>query len=452
MSDTVMLIGSGTREHKMAKALNASPHVGKIIWAPGNAGAYSLPKVVKGLDYSKLRTPQDYLALAKETGVQFATTGMEQYLFQGMADTFRDNGIRFFGPGITGAELERQKAIAKCYLTEWGVPTADFGIFASAEKAGTHVFSEPPDKYVKVSGPALGKGALHARNSTEAMAAIYRAKKEFGDSAKLLVIEDTMLGTEASDHVFMNTRPPEGRNPVLLRQKLSKDYKRVGEIYRKDAAGGMVAKGDVGDQTGGMAAYSVPSFCTEEVSRNVHDRILLPIFSGLMDRGIEYCGVMYTALIIDNRGNPRVVEINVRPGSPESEVLDQGKDVYEAMNGVIDGKIEPEDAGLVKKFTVGIVLASGPVDGCLGYPDPNYKKGYPVEGLDEIDDDVGVLFGGVMSPDGGKTHITSGGRVMMLVASDEDPKKAKAKVLANAERVRYPNKYYRDDVAYEEGA
>lgn len=448
MSDTVMLIGSGTREHRIAKALNDSPYVKRIVWAPGNAGAYSLPKVVKGLDYSKLKVPQDYLRLAKESGVQFATTGMEQYLFQGIADEFRDNRIRFFGPGKTAAELERQKAVAKCYLTEWEVPTADFGIFASAEKAHGYIGAILGRKFVKVSGPALGKGALPGETREKALEAVYKAK-EFGDSAKLLVIEDTLRGKEASDHVLLNTRPLSGE-PVFVRLRPSKDYKRVGRIYRKDAAKGMVAKGDTGAQTGGMAAYSPPSFCTKDVSENVKNRILSPIFTGLIGRGTEYCGVLYTALMIDNK-DPFVIELNVRPGSPESEVLDYGKDIYEAMNGVIDGTLKQEDIHSADDYTVGVVLASGPIEDHPGYPEKDYKTGYRIEGLDEIDEDVDVLFGGVALAADGKTLITNGGRVMMLAAQDETAAKAKAKVIANAEKVRYDNKYYRDDVAYEEG-
>jgi len=248
----------------------------------------------------------------------------------------------------------------------------------------------------------------------------------------------------------MNTNP--NGNPVLVVLPLSKDYKRVGEIYRKDSTGGMVARDDVGEQTGGMASYSPPSFFTETVDKRTYERILLPIQNGLLARGIDYCGVLYPALMIDDE-DPYVIEINTRPGSPELEVVwpRVENDIVEVMVGVMDGTLKQEDLRFIDNFTLGVVLASGPIDGHPGYPASGYKTGYKIEGLDEVDDDVTVFLGGTQSPDKGKTILTSGGRIAIVVASGKTPEEAKKKVLANAERIRYDNKYYRDDVAYEEG-
>jgi len=443
---TVLLLGERTREHSLAIGFNESPHVDKIYWPTTNAAAYSLPKVVKG-DYSRLKSVSDYLTLAKDKGVNFATTGWESLLFGGTSDIFNANGVPFFGPGRAGAELERQKAYAKLFMTEFGIPTAPFAIFADPERAKEYIRQTKGQKFVKLSGPGDGKGSFPGFTEQEALQAVDTAR-EFGDPAKLLVVEDRLYGREASVQALLNTR-----GEVMVVLPVAKDYKRVGEMYRTDAADGMVARGDVGGQTGSMGCYSPPSFFTQNVARRTHERILSPLMHGLLKRGIDYCGVVYPGLMIDDSENPTVIEINVRPGSKEWEVIsDRVKnDMLELMLGTMNGTLRQQDLKIADDYTVGVALVSGPIDGHPGYPASGYKTGYPIEGINKVDTDVRVLLGGVSSPDHGKTLITSGGTVAVVVASGKTLREAKEKALRNAESIRYANKFYRDDICYEEG-
>ncbi|MBI4170736.1 MAG: phosphoribosylamine--glycine ligase [Candidatus Aenigmarchaeota archaeon] len=430
MKDNVLVLGSGGREHAISWKLSQSEHVGHVYVAPGNGGTEKTSKCSN----VKLASYKDMLQFAKENGIRMTFVGPEQPLVDGIADSFRRDDIRVFGPGRQGARLEGSKAYAKEFMGCWNVPTATFEShhYAGDAEAFIDVIADDErgytPQYVKASGLAAGKGAISGRTPEDAKRAIRKIMRdyEFGPAGDCVVIEDLLEGEEASLTALVNSH-----KGIIDTFPASQDHKKIGE-------------GETGDNTGGMGAYAPTTLISPELSSIIYKRILEPTISGLREDGISYIGSLYPGIIVKHdNGYPYVLEFNVRMGDPETQALLPllETDFYEAVCNVHDGQHANMTFG--DGYAVCVVLAS------KGYPG-RYEKGKPIEGLDELNEDEGVMafHAGTRYEDG--KFYTSGGRVLGVTARGNTISRARDRAYEAVDRIRFENKYFRKDIGMRE--
>ncbi len=412
----IMVIGKGGREHALVWKLSQSPDVKEIYAVPGNAG---IEKIAKTFPVS----PEDItniIKIAEEIKPNLVVVGPENPLFLGIVDALSQRNFVVFGPTKSAAILEKEKAFAKKFMQKYRIPTAPFKIFDSIGEAKKYIKKKKYPIVVKASGPALGKGSVVCENEKEAFEAIdnIMVKRIFGSAGDKVVIEEFLEGEEASIMIIT-----DGKDYVPLLP--SQDYKR---IYDHDK----------GPNTGGMGAYAPAPIVDVKVWGKVEKKILFPLFEGLKKEKIFFQGVIYIGLMIQNNGDPYVLEFNVRFGDPETQpVLFLLKSdlfwlLYESATGKISQKPEWEE-----KYAVCVVVAA------KGYPG-KYEKGKKIT-IGEIEEDVYVFHAGTKKKD--SALITDGGRVLGVTAKDKDLKKAKDKTYRNLKKIQFDGMYYRKDIA-----
>jgi phosphoribosylamine--glycine ligase len=417
----VLVVGSGGREHALAWRLALSPSVDSVLVTPGNVGiathAQCHAVAVDDLD--------GVVELARQQAADLVVVGPEMPLTLGMADVIRDAGIACFGPGADGAQLEGSKAYAKDLMERAGIPTAGYHLFTQAEEALAHVAKGSGPIVVKASGLAAGKGAIVCANRKEARLAVeaVMVERQFGDAGDMIVIEDYLVGEEASVLALTDGK-------TLAPLVSSQDHKPIGE-------------GDTGLNTGGMGAYAPAPVASPAVMEKVRTRVLEPLLRTLSGDGIEYRGVIYAGLMIDEAGDPWVVEFNCRFGDPEAQVVlplvegDFGQMLMDCARGDIDpGTVRTADGAAVC-----VVLASG------GYPG-EYDKGKPISGLEAADslDDVVVFHAGT-SYDAGRI-VTAGGRVLGVTAFAGGIRPAVDRAYEAVDMIGFEGAYCRRDIAH----
>ncbi len=411
MNKTVLVIGSGGRCHAIVAALGRSPHVGTIYCAPGNAGisraATCVP--IRETEVDRL------LDFAREKGVDLTVVGPEAALAVGIVDRFREAGLRIFGPTRAAARIESSKEFAKTLMQRNGIPTAEYRTFREVSEACEYVKSRPFPAVLKYDGLAAGKGVVIAETYPEAEAALrdMLLDDKFGKGS--VVVEDYLTGPEFSFMCLVSGRHVQ---PLALAQ----DHKRAFD-------------GDKGPNTGGMGAYSPLSFVTAEDEYFALHEIMQRTADALCDEGCPFTGVLYGGLMKTPQGI-KVIEFNARFGDPETEVVlpRMKSDLYEHFTRVADG----EDAGTPEWHdfaTLGIVMAS------KGYPDA-YEKGFPIEGLDDIDGEVFHM--GTDVKDG--QLVTFGGRVLMVVCQGATVSEAREKALREVKKIKCENLFFRKDI------
>jgi phosphoribosylamine--glycine ligase len=416
----VLVIGSGGREHALAWKLAHSPKVTRVLVAPGNAGTAREPLVenVPVTDVAEL------VALAQRENVQFTVVGPEAPLAAGVVDAFRAAGLRIFGPTRAAAQLESSKDYAKQFLVRHNIPTARYQTFSDAAAAHAYIDREGAPIVIKADGLAAGKGVVVAMTLDEAHAAIdmMLLDNKMGDAGARVVIEEFMQGEEASFIVMA-----DGKSALAL--ATSQDHKRL-----KD--------GDQGPNTGGMGAYSPAPVVTPEVHARVMREIILPTLAGMKADGLPYTGFLYAGLMIDDAGQPRVVEFNCRMGDPETQpiMMRLKTDLCDLIEAGIDGRLDEVEAEWDRRVALGVVLAAA------GYPETP-RKGDVISGLPERElEDAHVFHAGSAEQDG--AVVTAGGRVLCVTALGDNIRHAQKTAYEVADSIHFDGMQLRRDIGY----
>jgi len=415
----VLLIGSGGREHAIAWKLAQSKDLNKLYIAPGNPGTAecgeNVPIGVNDID--KL------LDFALQNDVGLVVVGPEDPLANGIVDVFEEAGIKAFGPSGKAAQLEADKAFAKQLMRSSCVSNAEGRTFDRFSDAKAYIASRDEAVVVKAAGLAMGKGVFVCDDPSEGILVAERimCDKIFGSAGDVIIVEDKLLGEEASILAFV-----DGRNIYVMES--SQDHKPVGD-------------GDTGPNTGGMGAYSPAPVVTEDMMNMITREILVPAVDGMNRNGTPYKGVLYAGLMM-TAGGPRVLEFNVRFGDPETQpiLMRLKSDLLKVLLAVCDGRLDMVDLKWDPRPAVCVVMASG------GYPG-DYEKGKKITGLGEAGklEDV-VIFHAGTKVDNGEI-VTNGGRVLGVTALGQTISDAKARAYEAVDKIKFEGAYYRRDIA-----
>ena len=416
----VLIVGSGGREHAIAWKVAQSKKVDKIYCAPGNAGISEVAECVPigAMEFDKL------VAFAKEKEIDLTVIGMDDPLVGGIVDVFEKEGLRVFGPRKNAAILEGSKAFSKDLMKKYHIPTAAYETFTDPEKALEYLETAKMPIVLKADGLALGKGVLICQTLEEAKAGVktLMMDKKFGSAGDEIVIEEFMTGREVSVLSFVDGN-------IVKIMSSAQDHKRA-----KD--------GDQGLNTGGMGNFSPSPFYTEEVDEFCKKYIYQPTVDAMKAEGRPFKGVIFFGLMLTPEG-PKVLEYNARFGDPEAQVVlpRLENDIVDVFEACIDGTLDKVDLKFDNdRATVCVILASD------GYP-VEYKKGFPIEGLEKFKgkDDYYVFHSGTKFNDKGQI-VTNGGRVLGVTATGKDLKEARKKAYEATEWVSFENKYMRHDI------
>ncbi|MFC1905863.1 phosphoribosylamine--glycine ligase [Chloroflexota bacterium] len=416
----ILVVGGGGREHTLAWKLAQSPQIGKVYVAPGNAGTAS---IAENVDIS----PNDFDAmadLANEKDIDLVMVGPEIPLAAGIVDYLHSVGITTFGPTKRATLIESSKSFSKELMFKYGIPCAKSQTFTSLYDAQSFVKLQSFPIVIKADGLAAGKGVIIAATEQEALLALeyVMGSRVFGDAGNTVLIEECMVGKEVSLLVFTD-------GTTVIPMVPACDYKRIGD-------------NDKGLNTGGMGTYSPPGFFDDKLKQDIVEHIAKPVVDAMDKEGKPYRGVLYIGLMMTSEG-PKVLEFNARFGDPETQVLlpRLKTDLVDIMKAIIDGRLNEIDIDWISEPCVGVVMASG------GYPG-KYETGYEIKGLDMLDGDIQVFHAGTKL-DNGKV-LTSGGRVLTVVAMGKSIAEARDKVYTNIPRIAFDGATYRTDIALRE--
>jgi phosphoribosylamine---glycine ligase len=415
----VLVIGGGGREHALVWKISQSTRVTKIYCAPGNAGIGDLAELVP-IAPEEIERLADFAASER---IDLTVVGPELSLTLGIADLFRERGLKLFGPDREAARLEGSKAFAKEILKENSIPTAAFAAFSEPAAAKKFLRELRPPYVVKADGLAAGKGVIICSDRAQAERAIddCLVGKIFGEAGQKMVIEEFLSGEEASFMVLT-----DGESIVPLAS--SQDHKQV---YDEDR----------GPNTGGMGAYSPAPVVTPEMHRLIVREIVEPVLRGLARRGVCYRGVLYVGLMITRNG-PKVLEFNARFGDPECQavLMRLKSDLVPLLEATIDGRLREAEAEWRSEPSVCVVLAA------RGYPG-SYEKGKEIRGLEKLRDwPRGFVFHAGTAKREGRV-VTSGGRVLGVTAWGESFDGAVREAYRAIEAISWDGVHYRRDIA-----
>jgi len=416
----ILVVGGGGREHALVWKIAQSPLVERVYCAPGNAGIARQAECVPigAEDISALRR------FALEKGIDLTVVGPEAPLCSGIADHFRARGLKVFGPSAKAARIEGSKVFAKTLMERHSIPTASFRTFDSADRAQAYVDMVGAPVVVKADGLAGGKAVIVCRTVEEAHEAVKRVmiEGEFGDAGKQVVVEECLVGEEAS--VLALT---DGRAIAVVPS--CQDHKAVYD-------------GDRGPNTGGMGAYSPAPVITPELQRVIERDVIVQAVHALNREGRPYRGVLYAGLMISDEG-PKVLEFNCRWGDPEMQplALRLKSDIVPLLLATVEGRLEEAEVEWDDGAALCVVMASG------GYPG-KYEKGKPISGLDEVEgmEDVVVFHSGTRQEDG--QIFTDGGRVLGVTARGATIAQAQQRAYEAVERIRFDGAHYRTDIGW----
>ncbi len=416
----VLIVGGGGREHAIATAVSKSKKLTKLYCVPGNAGIAEIAECepISVMDFDRIAS----FALEKE--IDLVIVGPDDPLVGGLTDVLEAKGLRVFGPRKNAAILEGSKAFSKDLMKKYGIPTAAYETFDSAEEALKYLETADMPIVLKADGLALGKGVLICNTLEEAKAGVKELMldKKFGSAGNRIVIEEFMTGREVSVLSFTDGK-------TIKPMSSAQDHKRA-----KD--------NDEGLNTGGMGNFSPSPFYTEEVDKFCKEHIYQATVDAMRAEGREFKGVIFFGLMLTEKG-PRVLEYNARFGDPEAQVVltRMKSDVLDVMEACIDGRLAYTPVEFIDDAAVCVILASD------GYP-LEYKKGFEIKGLERFKgkEDYYCFHAGTKFSEDGKV-LTNGGRVLGVTALAPTLKEARKKAYEATEWVSFENKYMRTDIA-----
>ncbi len=438
----ILVIGSGGREHALAWQCAKDNNVQRVYIAPGNAGTALEPKCQNIVLADDTKDHSTIIEFCKNKAIDMVIVGPEAPLVAGIVDACRDAGIPAWGPSAYCAKLEGSKTFAKEFMAQHNIPTAAYQGFTDAKSAKAYVSEQGAPIVIKADGLAAGKGVIVAETVTDAHNAIddMLADNKFGDAGSRVVIEQFLQGEEASFICMI-----DGKN--ILPMATSQDHKRAFE-------------GDTGPNTGGMGAYSPAPVVTSAVHDKVITQIIQPVVDGMNAAGHPYTGFLYAGLMIDESGNPFVIEFNCRFGDPETQpiLMRLQSSMVDLVSQGLAGEL-PKQAKWNERPALGIVIAS------KGYPETS-SKGDAISGLPELDPDnkstvkvfhAGTAFANGKQPDNldaaratdnDKEIVTDGGRVLCVTALADTILDAQQEALAVTGAISFEGAQYRRDIGH----
>ncbi|MHB9794130.1 phosphoribosylamine--glycine ligase [Streptococcus suis] len=412
----LLVVGSGGREHAIAKKLLESEQVGQVFVAPGNDGM-----TLDGIELVNIGISEHsaLINFAKENDIAWTFVGPDDALAAGIVDDFEQAGLKAFGPSRLAAELEWSKDFAKQIMVKYGIPTAAFGTFSNFEEAKAYIEEQGAPIVVKADGLALGKGVVVAETVEQAIEAAREMllDNKFGDSGARVVIEEFLAGEEFSLFALVN-----GDQFYIL--PTAQDHKRAFD-------------GDQGPNTGGMGAYAPVPHLSQSVVDTAVDTIVKPILEGMIAEGRSYLGVLYAGLILTDQG-PKVIEFNARFGDPETQIIlpHLTSDFAQNIDDILHQR-PTELTWLDSGVTLGVVVASN------GYP-LDYEKGVALPAKTE--GDIMTYYAGARFADNSRALLSNGGRVYMLVTTADTVQEAQEKIYSELKNQDTTGLFYRTDI------
>lgn len=418
----VLIIGSGGREHALGWKVAQSPLVSQIFVAPGNAGT-ALETKLQNIDIA-VTDIKGLVTFAKQQSIDLTIVGPEAPLVIGVVDAFRREGLAIFGPTQAAAQLEGSKAFTKDFLARHKIPTAEYQNFTEIEPAIAYLREKGAPIVIKADGLAAGKGVIVAMTLKEAEDAVrdMLAGNIFGEAGHRVVIEEFLDGEEASFIVMV-----DGKNVEPM--ATSQDHKRVGDH-------------DTGLNTGGMGAYSPAPVVTSAIFNRVMEQIIYPTVKGMALEGNTYTGFLYAGLMIDQQGNPKVIEFNCRFGDPETQpiMMRLQSDLVELCLAAVNGKLDSIQSKWDPRPALGVVMAAN------GYPG-KYTTHDEIHGLPLNSTPDSKVFHAGTVLENGKVY-TNGGRVLCVTALGSSVLQAQQHAYALLKPIHWRGCFYRHDIGY----
>ncbi len=406
----VLVLGSGGREHALCHSVHKSHKLQKLYCIPGNPGIGTFAECVdiNPLDNEKIKEFCEF------NNIDLLIPGSEVYLENGITDIFNNTNTKVFGPTKNATQIESSKEFAKDLMKKYDIPTAKYEVFNDYETAKSYIESNKIPTVIKYDGLAGGKGVVVAMTKQEALDALHLmlVEKKYGDSK--VIIEEYLTGPEFSLMCFVH-------NHMIIPMPIAQDHKRL-------------LDNDLGPNTGGMGIYSTVPIISESVIADALENVIKPTVNAMIIEEKPFTGFLYGGLMLTEDG-PKVIEFNARFGDPETEVIlpKLETDILEIINNLFNNKMT--QVTWSNQYYVGVVLAS------KGYP-LSYEKGYPINGLAEIDD---LVFH--MGTKQVNNQIqTNGGRVLLVTGNGNTLKEAQDKAYQNVKKIKCENLIYRNDI------
>ena len=412
----ILVVGGGGREHAICWKLNNESNVEKIYCAPGNAG---ISNVAECIDIGDSDI-ENLLKFAKENQIDLTIVGPEIPLVAGIVDVFEKEGLKIFGPNKKCAQLEGSKSFSKDFMIRHNLPTAKYKEYTNLDEAITEIDSFGYPVVIKADGLAAGKGVVIPENREDAITTLKEmmSDKKFGKAGDKIVVEEFLNGIETSILAFVD-------NDSIVPMVSAKDHKKVFE-------------GETGLNTGGMGTFSPSEIYTDELAKEIREKILDKTLEGFKKDNLNYKGILFVGLMITEDG-PKILEYNVRFGDPETQsvLFRLDTDLNKIISAILDNNLKNIEINYSKEEAICVMLTSG------GYPE-SYEKGKVISGLENLDSDIVVFHSGTKFDNG--NIVTNGGRVIGITAKGKTVKEAGEKVYENIKKINFEKMHYRKDI------
>ena len=412
----ILVVGGGGREHAICWKLNNESNVEKIYCAPGNAG---ISNVAECIDIGDSDI-ENLLKFAKENQIDLTIVGPEIPLVAGIVDAFEKEGLKIFGPNKKCAQLEGSKAFSKDFMIRHNLPTAKYKEYTNLDEAISEIDSFGYPVVIKADGLAAGKGVVIPENREDAITTLKEmmSDKKFGKAGDKIVVEEFLNGIETSILAFVD-------NDTIVPMVSSKDHKKVFE-------------GETGLNTGGMGTFSPSEIYTDELAKEIREKILDKTLEGFKKDNLNYKGILFVGLMITEDG-PKILEYNVRFGDPETQsvLFRLDTDLNKIISAILDNNLKNIEINYSKEEAICVMLTSG------GYPE-SYEKGKVISGLENLDSDIVVFHSGTKFDN--ENIVTNGGRVIGITAKGKTVKEAGEKVYENIKKINFEKMHYRKDI------
>ena len=412
----ILVVGGGGREHAICWKLSKEANVEKIYCAPGNAG---ISNVAECIDIGDSDI-ENLLKFAKENQIDLTIVGPEIPLVAGIVDVFQKEGLKIFGPNKKCAQLEGSKSFSKDFMIRHNLPTAKYKEYTDLDEAISEIDSFGYPVVIKADGLAAGKGVVIPENREDAITTLKEmmSDKKFGKAGDKIVVEEFLNGIETSILAFVD-------NDTIVPMVSSKDHKKVFE-------------GEAGLNTGGMGTFSPSEIYTDELAKEIREKILDKTLEGFKKDNLNYKGILFVGLMITEDG-PKILEYNVRFGDPETQsvLFRLDTDLNKIISAILDNNLKNIEINYSKEEAICVMLTSG------GYPE-SYEKGKVISGLENLDSDIVVFHSGTKFDN--ENIVTNGGRVIGITAKGKSVKEAGEKVYENIKKINFEKMHYRKDI------